>query len=314
LEEFYVGIDLGGTSIRVVACDKGSKKISKIKKEPLIRKENIKEEIDNNLISLINLVCLEKSAAGKKLGGIGIAMAALFDRETGTIVSWPNNKKWNGFPLMQYLKEIYKVPVVFEDDANAAAIGEQIAGAGKGYKDLAYVTVSTGIGCGIIINNNLLTGAHGWAGELGHIKTADSKTVCTCGAKGCLQAVASGSAIRKAYLNKEPASDIEVKEIVIRAGKGDLSAKAVFEEAGTYIGDALANLVMILDVPVIILGGGVIEAGDLIIAPILKQFRESLQEKRSAKIVKSKLNDKNGVIGALAFIDKNINGEHTIVL
>jgi len=315
-----VGIDLGGTNIRAVACDKGSSNISDILKEPLERKESVILEVDNNLIKLIDRICFEKQKEGKELGGIGIAMAALFNRKTGVVTKWPNNSKWNNFPIREYLVKHYLVPVVLEDDANAAALGERLAGAGMGFKDFVYVTVSTGIGSGIVVNDSLLIGCHGWAGEMGHIRVSEEEVTCTCGAKGCLQAMASGPAIlegfkkTKAYEKYYDNQNIDLKDVVSLAQEGIKEAADVFREAGGYIGKALANYVMLLDVPVIILGGGVIEAGDLIMKPILEGFKKFLQDKRNVNIVCSSLNDKNGVMGALSLIDKHVNDKNTIVL
>ena len=316
MEQFYIGIDLCGTSVRIAACEKGKIGIPNIRKENFIRRERVIEEVEENICELINSECEKMSRQGKVLGGIGIALASLFDRKTGRIVNWPNNKKWNNFELMKFLNKRYHVPVCFEDDANAAALGEQLAGVGKGYTDLIYVTISTGVGCGIISNDTLLKGFHGWAGEIGHIKISGKDKLCHCGAKGCLQTVASGPALTRAYLENTKGnvnSRLELEDIALLALKGDKIAKSVFEEAGKYIGEVLANLIIILDVPVVILGGGVVRTGELIIKPIRKKIEESLQEKRKAVLIKTFLNDKNGVIGALALIDKEINGKYTII-
>lgn len=313
LEVFYVGIDFGATNIRAAACDKGGKEISEIQKKPLVRKETAAEEMEVNVIQLVNQICREKRYQGKELGGIGVAMAALFNRENGVIISWPNNSKYQGFPIQMFLEERYGVPVVLEDDANAAALGEQFAGAGIGLKDFVYVTVSTGIGSGIIVNDHLLTGFHGWAGELGHIKVTDDNIVCSCGARGCLQSVASGPAILhelkklKCYESYHKEKELSLKELVSFEQRDEEQMAYVFEKAGRYIGGVLANLVMLLDVPVIILGGGVIETGDLLVKPIKEAMYGSLENKRRVKIVCSHLKDKNGAIGALCLIDKYRN-------
>lgn len=320
MKQFYIGLDLGGTYLRAVACDKGGFSLSDIKKEPLVRKENLNSEIEENLIKLIDCVCIEQKKEGKELAGIGISMAALFNRNTGTITNWPNNKKWDGFPIGKCLMERYLVPIVMEDDANAAVLGEQLAGAGRGLSNFIYVTISTGIGSGILMNNSILTGCHGWAGELGHIRVSDENVTCTCGAKGCLQAIASGPAIlksfekTKAYETYCQESDINLEVVVALAEQGVKEAVDVYCTAGRYIGSTLANLIILLDIPSIILGGGVMNAGKLIMEPIMEGLQNSLQNKRNARIVCSSLNDKNGVIGALALIDKYVNGINTISL
>lgn len=310
---FYIGIDFGATNVRAAMYDEKTKNMSKIIKRSLVREENVTDEIEKNIIQIFEQLCKEYNKEQTKLGGIGIAMAALFDRTTGIITSWPNNNKYRGFPFRSYLQEYFNVPVVLEDDANAAALGEQLVGVGNGLKDFMYVTVSTGIGSGIIVNNTLLTGAHGWAGELGHIKVTDCDVRCTCGAKGCLQSVASGPALVRefkrlsCYEKYFKGREIILSEVVSLAIQGEEEVKALFTRAGTYIGNAFANLVMVLDIPLIVIGGGVSEAGDLLIDPIIKSVNDSLQNRRKVKIVLSNLNNKNGVIGAVNLITKYCN-------
>lgn len=312
MEHFYVGIDLGATSVKSALFWNEYFDITNIRKKPFINRKRVVEEVNNNLIFQIDNICKTQKELGNKLGGIGIAIGALFDRDTGQIIDWPNNQKWNGFRLLEYLKGRYNVPIVLEDDANAATLGEKILGEGKDYTDFAYVTVSTGIGCGIIINNSLVTGYRGWAGELGHIRSYPNNEMCTCGAIGCLQAIASGPAIKNIYCKTSKIKNIDLSRIVQAAVEGDVKAKFVFEQAGKQIGDTLANLVMIIDIPLIVLGGGVIETGDIIIKPIIKQIEERLYGKRKVKVVKTKLYDKNGVIGVISLLNSCVNSWKTI--
>lgn len=310
MKKYIIGVDIGGTSIRFISSDINENSISEIQKVDWVQRSTVEEEVEENLIKHINMICKRKCIKGSELCGIGIAMAALFERFTGEIIIWPNRPEWNNYPLMQVLKEKYCVPVVFEDDANAAALGEQFAGAAKGYDSLAYVTVSTGIGCGIVVNNSLLIGNNGWAAELGHIKVTNDDVLCTCGAKGCLQAVASGHAIERMYNEAKTLQENEklgLKDIALLALNGDKMAKELFVKAGTYIGDAIANVAIMIDVPIIVLGGGVIQTEELILNPILEQFKKSIQNKRNVKIAISTLYDKNGVIGVCSLIRKQLN-------
>lgn len=303
MDQCFVGIDMGATHVRIGVADEMAHIIG-YKKRKFQEEKSAKDEVILNIINLIEEVCTKNNGNKYVIKGIGIALAATFDRENGTIIKWPNNKKWNGLRLLEMLKGYYHVPIVLEDDANAAAIGENIAGAGVGYKNLIYITVSTGIGCGIILNNRLFTGATGWAGELGHIKVTNDKIVCTCGAEGCLQAVASGPAILKRYIKHtgvfEP--DLTLEQVAKRAIKGDANAIEVFDIAGTYIGRSIANIAMVLDVPLFILGGGVLKAEKYIVDPIQRAAMESLKNKKKIEIIVSENSDRNGVVGALALI------------
>jgi glucokinase len=320
MSEFYIGIDLGGTYVRIITYDVADNRISDINKKVFQRKGNVILEVEVNLCSLISAVCAEKEKENKQLAGIGISMAGLFNRETGIITQWPNNTTWNNFELKQYLEDCFHVPIVLEDDANAAAVGEHLIGAGKGYKDFVYITISTGIGCGIIVNDKLFIGYHGWAGEIGHTKITDDNTICTCGSSGCLQSKASGPAIlknfiqTKAFQNIKTFKKFDLEDVVLMAKNENVDAKKVFCEAGLFIGRAIANMVMLLDIPLVILGGGVMEAGDLILQPINDGLMQSLQNKRCIEIACSKLNNINGTLGALSLVDQYINKESTIMV
>lgn len=314
MNQYYIGIDLGGTNVRIIAAKKGKNKILAYRKERFQKSESGEEEFVLNLVYLVQDVVTELEAKGESMKGIGIALAALFDRKTGVITKWPNNQKWNGLELRSRLEEYFHVPVIMEDDANAAAIGEQAAGAGIGYHDLAYITVSTGIGCGIIVNDTILTGCNGWAGELGHIKVTDDKVKCMCGAVGCLQAVASGPGILKEYMERSRSQKQKfgLEQVVQLADKGDPVAIDSFRKAGKYIGNAIANVAMLLDIPLFILGGGVLNAGEVIMKPIEEAVNQSLQQKRSIQLVVTKNSDRNGLYGAVSLIDQFVNKEKTI--
>lgn len=309
----YIGIDLGGTNVRIAAMEKGKKQLLLYRKAAFRKAETGENEVFFNIVRLVDMVCRECEAKGSEAAGIGIALAASFDRQTGVITKWPNNQKWNGLPLRKILEEDFKVPVILEDDANAAAIGEQIAGEGKGYSSMVYATISTGIGCGIIMKNHLLTGDGGWAGELGHIKAAHEKVQCTCGAYGCLQAVASGPAILKRYIERsgKRGQALDLKMVVQFAQKGDVAAIKSFREAGIYIGNAIANIAVLLDIPLFVLGGGVMNAGDFIMSPIKEAVNMSLQDKKKVVLAVSKNSDCNGLYGVLSLTDEFINKKGT---
>lgn len=313
MNQFYVGIDLGGTNVRIIAMKKGEKQVLTYRKKRFQKADNAEVEVYLNIIRLVDEVCVECEAVGNVIGGIGMAIAALFNKKTGVITGWPNNQKWNGLNLKEIMEKRYHVPIVLVDDANAAVIGEQLVGRGIGYNDLVYVTVSTGIGCGIIVNNSLFIGSNGNAGEIGHIKVTNDKVSCTCGANGCLQAVASGPAILKRYIERsgKQKEKLGLEQVVQYAEDGDLAAVESFKEAGTYIGKAIANIAMLFDIPFFVMGGGVMNAGELIMNPIKDAVNMSLQNKRKINLVVSNNSDKNGLIGALSLVERVVNKEES---
>lgn len=316
MSRYYISIDLGGTNVRVASFNINSRRISQFIERKFVSYQSAEEEYRNNIVKLIDEIIVLNNDS--ELVGIGMSTASLFDRATGVIMEWPNHPKWRNMHLGGWLREYYKVPVAMEDDANSAALGEQLAGAAIDQKNFVYVTVSTGIGCGIVINDRLLTGEHGWAGEFGHIRVTDQNIKCNCGAIGCLQAVASGPAILKnyqqteAYQRLKQKEEINVGDIVRLAYEGDADAIKVFYKAGNYIGKALGNLVLLLDVTFIILGGGVINAGEILISPINNGLKEIIGGRRKANIICSNLQNRNGIYGAISMIDQYINEKRTI--
>lgn len=315
MDKFYIGMDIGATSVRFAIFDITSKTISDIRKSRFEKYENAKLEVDKNLCEPILKICGKMKKQGKQLAGIGISLPALLEEKSGFVDDWPNNKKWNGFPIKTYLSDKFFVPIAIEEDANSAALGEHLFGAGKGHDSLAYVTISSGIGCGLIVNNKLFVGQHGWAAELGHIRVTDKNILCTCGSIGCLQAVASGPAILKEFMqtltyqnliNKE---NFDVKDIKLLADKNVEEARRVFDKAGFVIGKVIANLIMLFDISLVILGGGVIEVGEIILQPIREGIEYGLQNKREFSLICSQLKDTSGVMGALALINEFINNK-----
>ncbi len=312
MNTFFIGIDIGGTHVRIATYDETLGYISDIKKVKFKKSGICELEISENICDLITSAINEMKQENKVLKGIGISLAALFERTTGNIVKWPNNMTWNGFELKKYLQSKFNVPVILEDDANSAALGEKLEGAGKGHDNLAYITISTGVGCGLILNNTLITGANGWAGEIGHIKVAEEGPECNCGNKGCLQALVSGPALLKRFKElKKGCGDtelIQLPEVAVLAGKGDADAIEVFSYAGMHIGKVIANIVMFLDVSAFVIGGGVAEAGNILLDSVRETAAHQLKYfNREVKIEKSGLADINGVIGALGIIYRHIN-------
>jgi glucokinase len=314
MNNFYLGIDIGGTHVRCSIYNETNHNIMNIDKVVFKRSGIAIDEVNDNICSLIHAIIKNNTSTDDNLKGIGVSTAALFNRASGSITMWPNNQIWNGFPLKKYLEDTFNVPVELEDDANSAALAEQLTGSGKNIPNFAYITISTGIGCGLILNNSLYTGSNGWAGELGHIQLSESSSICSCGSKGCFQSLASGPAILKKFTTSEIFSNynnrhlLSLNSLVDLAQQGDLLIESLFVDAGEHIGKMLSAIVMLLDIPLIILGGGVMEAGDLIFNPLNSTLNDRLKQfNRTVVIKKSQLGDNIGAIGALNLIYKKVN-------
>ena len=242
---------------------------------------------------------------------IAAACPGPMDPINGIVVSPPNIPEWNYFPLQEYLSSKFNVAVSLNNDANLAAYGEWYFGAGKGCSNLIYLTISTGIGGGIILNNKLYIGERGFGAELGHTTIVHQGPRCSCGQTGHLEAFASGPSIVrwvKSKLEDEslkelfPKGDLDAKLVSDAAKSGNELAIAAYERAGKYIGIAIASFLQIFNIKTIIIGGGVSLAGDILFNPIIKSVEEFVISDvylDGLQILPAALGDDSGIMGAL---------------
>ncbi|MBW2623815.1 MAG: ROK family protein, partial [Deltaproteobacteria bacterium] len=275
MDKIAVAVDLGGTNIRVAAIDEQGNVRKKIKR-PSLAKEG-KEPVVRNLLSAIKEIY--QASPEKQIKGVGLGIAGAINMDKGIITQSPNFPGWEGYQIKGEIEAEFsqKIPVILENDANAAAMGERWKGAGIGINYLLCLTLGTGIGGGIIINGKLLHGADGMAGELGHITVAPDGPRCNCGNHGCLEALASATAIKREAtmaLKNRPESELNsrcggnVKAITAEmvyhsATSGDLVSRKVYQTMGKYLGIGIASLVNIFNPEMVIIGGGVSKAWDL---------------------------------------------------
>jgi glucokinase len=288
-----LGIDLGGTKILTAVADNKGNIISSARLDTEAKKgikhviKNIKKSVD------LALTGAQTSMSKIKKIGIGTPGPVI---NGSTVVHAPNIPGFKNFNIKKTLEKIYKKPVFVENDANAAALAENLFGAGKNSKNMVYMTVSTGIGGGIIIDGKLYQGSFGTAGEVGHIVVEPNGNKCGCGNSGCLEAMASGPAIAKAAGKKNAVEAIKA------ALNGDKKAQRAIQNAATYIGEVIADLNNLLDPDLFVIGGGVTNMGTLLFKPMIKAARENsmTEPRKHLKIVKAKLNNEVGVMGAIA--------------
>ena len=263
--------------------------------------------IEDRLVNLIESIWPEDY----EVKSIAAACPGPLDPINGIIVEPPNIPEWRYFPIQEFLQSTFNIPIAINNDANLAAYGEWTFGAGKGHSNLIYLTISTGIGGGIIIDNKLLSGVAGYAGEVGHMTINPQGPVCSCGKDGHLEAIASGPSIVrwiKSRLEDEslqehfPEGDLTAKHISEAAESGNELAIAAYERAGKYIGLAIANLLHIFNTSLVIIGGGVSRSGDLLFEPIRKSVHESVISDAyldNLQILPAALGDDSGLLGAL---------------
>jgi glucokinase len=310
MKDFVIGVDLGGTKILSAIVSKRGKilKRSLIPTEACQGPSRVIENIKRSIYELLDSVPLSKIEAI----GIGAPGPVLYSE--GIILNPPNLPGWRKVPLQRLIGNEFKKKVILENDANAAAIGEATFGVAKGIKNFIYMTVSTGIGGGIILNGKLYKGSIGGAGEVGHMIIKTDGEGCGCGNRGCLEAMASGRAMaRRAKAEAKNNSvmlllaggrrdKINAKTIEDAAKLGDKLAKEIIKDTAFYLGVGLANLINILAPDMIVLGGGVMKMGKPFLHEVERTARaHSLPPAgEHVKIAHVKLGEDAGVLGAAA--------------
>ncbi|MBI5806808.1 MAG: ROK family protein [Ignavibacteriales bacterium] len=307
-----IGVDIGGTNTAYGFVDKSGK---------IIHTSSIPTYSDKDANQLFERLFAEINSSFKKfekdyeLVGIGIG-APNANYYKGT-VELPPNLNWGVVNVLDLIKRYSPLPSAITNDANAAAIGEMIFGAAKGMKNFIVITLGTGLGSGIIVNGDLVYGADGFAGEIGHTTVDPNGRECGCGRKGCLETYASATGIKRTVfeliastnlpskLREKSFNELTSKEIADAANEGDKLALAAFDYTAKILGLKLADSVAHLSPEAIILFGGLALAGDLILLPTKKYMEENLLSifKNKVKIIPSALPGANAaVLGSSALI------------
>lgn len=282
-----IGVDIGGTKVAAGLVDRASGEISGQTRTPMKAKGEASEGL-SIVISAIDFVLKNGGTHANAIEGIGICAPGPLDPSSGVVINPPNLPCWRNFPLSLKVSEAYGLPVKVDNDANAAALAETLWGAGRGYRNVFYATIGTGIGTGIVIDGRIYHGRTGAAGEGGHMTIDFDGSLCACGKRGCIETLASGPAIARsamAQLIANPAQpsaildlvdgDLQAvtSEIVGQACEtGDPIAIAVLDRTVAYLAVWLGNIVDLLEPEVIIIGGGVATMLD----PFLGKIRDRL--------------------------------------
>lgn len=313
-----IGIDVGGTNVKIALVDK-SGKIIYSNSVPTYAKMGYEYTV-NNIKQAIKDLMKETNTIAKDIDGIGFDFPGQVDYKTGVVKLAPNIPGWVNVPIAQMIEEEFHIPTRIDNDVRCAALGEMKFGAGKGCENFVCITVGTGIGSGLVVNGQLVRGASNAAGEIGHIKLQmKDGLICGCGDTGCLEAYASGPSIvamaqdyikgGKSTKFREMAAaeggEITPYMVAKAAEAGDPVAKRIFAIVGEYIGIGLTSVINLLNPEKVIIGGGVAEAGDLLLDPIRKTIKERAMvvAGSAVEIVPAQLGNSAGVIGASMLID-----------
>ena len=318
--ELILGVDLGGTKIATVVATAQGEILNR--EYGLTPAQAGPDAVITNIFMTIEKALSSGKASPSQLLGIGIAAAGIIDCGKGEVIFSPNLPGWNEVPLRDAVERKFGVPTYLGNDANLAALGEWRFGVKREVANLIYITVSTGIGGGIIADGKLYIGACGTAGEVGHMTIDVNGPHCNCGSVGCWEALASGTALAREAVRQinqgahtsiielvdGDMSRIDAKVVSVAAEQGDELAKELISHLGYYFGVGLANLVNIFNPELILIGGGLAKMGDLLLKPaitVVKQRAFTTPANR-VEIRPALLGDDSGVLGAVAFVLGNL--------
>ncbi len=295
-----LGIDLGGTNVSMGVVNEEGKIVKKLTIETRVSDgfESVIQRISEASLKLI------ESIGG--IDGVGVGSPGSIEHERGIVRFSPNFPDWIDVPLASELEKRIGVKVVVENDANAFVVGEKWFGSGKGYTDIIGITLGTGVGGGVISNGQLLRGSTGIGAELGHIVVEPNGYICGCGNHGCLETIASATGISrlaKEWKERYPKSslvDFSAKSVMKAAQAKDPLGLKVLERVSTALGIALGNLIHIFNPQLIVIGGGVSRAGEVLLSAVKRRTRENVMRSfwGTYEIVLSDLVDDAGIYGA----------------
>jgi glucokinase len=312
---FYLGVDFGITNIRAALSDQEGVFYTIYTCDTEVKAG--REQVLWNIVNAVEAVI--GNVDRTLLKGLAIGVPAPINPSSGTIFTIPGLKEWDNFPLAEYLRQKLSLPVFVENDANLAALGEYTfgVGGGKDYRCLVYLTISTGVGTGIIYKGQFFEGSNGFAGELGHTTVDVNGERCVCGNTGCLAHYVCGGAIRNQAINllqngadsvlrewcNGDLTKITSKMVGEAAQQGDQTALELLQRTGKYLGAGVTNIIHAFNPDVIVIGGGVAQIGAPLFEPMqvwVNQNAITIFQKQVA-IVPASLGDNAGLYGTIAY-------------
>ena len=297
MTEFGIGVDLGGTNLRAAAIDRDGNLLDK----PISVDTNYqggREAVIGDIVAAVNRLKVQFESC--RLEGVGIGVPGFIRLREGFITNSNNLPYLENFPVRDDIERRLGTPIILENDANAAALGETWIGAGKEVDDLVLLTLGTGVGGGIIFDGKVLHGALGMAGELGHLTIDPNGPPCGCGNNGCLEKIASATAVESMAYLMSLGDNLTSRDVYNLAAGGNVKAQRIFQQMGRALGIAIANLINTFNFPLYLLSGGMLPAWDYFAPTMLEEVsRRSFTFRNSeTRIEKAKLGNLAGLYGA----------------
>lgn len=308
---YVVGIDIGATHFTVLLANFAAQVVWDHEESIVISDGPavILKKVDQVFAQML----AETGVSRQKIFAVGMGVPGPVVAGAGKVSAPPIMPGWDDFPIQDHCKSLWGYPVSVANDAELGAIGEWAYGAGRGVRNLAYIKVGTGIGSGLLLDGQVYRGSTGTAGEIGHITLDENGPLCTCGNRGCLEALAGGRAIAQKAIQAvqsgqrtqlsiiQPTSNLTAKDVLAAARNGDLVSQRIFVEAGVHLGTAIASLVNLFNPSMVVVGGSVAQIGDLLLEPIRKtvQLRSLRVSSQALRITTAILERRSSGIGAV---------------
>ncbi len=306
-----IGIDMGATHVLLILADYSGRQLHEIE-APININEGPMACLDA-VAGLVNRLLKEAESDLTQISAIGVGVPGPIVQKEGMVSGPPIMPGWDRYPIRDHLEELWKLPVTLNNDGELGAVGEWAYGAGRGERNLAYIKVGTGIGAGLLLDGQIYRGSTGCAGEIGHITIDENGPLCTCGNRGCLEAIAGGGAISKKAMEAVKTGQrtqlsemvkngyLSVADVMSAARHGDHLAQRITAEAGMHLGTAIANVVNLFNPSMVVVGGSVGQIGDLLLEPIrlTVQRRSLLVASRNVRITAALLGRHSVAIGAV---------------
>jgi glucokinase len=282
---FAIGVDLGGTNLRIAAVDSNGKMLEKTTTSTEVSRG--RDQVIEEMCAAIQQIVTKFRGAGD-LAGIGIGVPGIIELQTGMLHESPNLPGWEDYPVRDEIERRLRTTVVLENDANAAALGEKWLGAAASVDDMCMLTLGTGVGGGLIFNGQVWHGMTGMAAEIGHVNVEPDGPPCKCGSRGCLEQLASATAVKRMAaeavatgrapelaraMNETP--EFSSKVVHQMAMQGDEPAREIFRRVGDALGIVLADLINIFNLPMYVIGGGAASAWDAFAPTMFDRVRKN---------------------------------------
>lgn len=312
-----IGIDIGGSSIKAALTDTGTSILARTQR-PTLAEGGVDETVGQLHACVEELIAAHGAIAAGDVAGIGVGVPGAIDHDRGMVLYPPNLPAWKEVPLAALLSDRWDVPVLLENDANCAALGERHYGAGRSHEHFIALTLGTGVGGGIITGGRIFRGARGFAGEFGHISIDADGPACNCGSRGCIEAyVGIHYLMREALpdLRNDPdsllhtralndAEALDPKDIAEAAAEGDATCIAILRRAGERLGVAIASAANLLDIETFIIGGGIAGAGAPLFDGIAQSARQRVLKvhRESLALLPAELGNDAGMLGAASLM------------